>query len=138
MRVRSPRNRLAGQLRRDRRGAALLGRARSRVAVAALVPRGEGVSHDLVEAVKRAEATLDDREEVLLVLDEPSIDDDFEGWAAWFDELKARRDELAAFTASLGVRALPTATKGVGWGDAPSRQAEAECATLHGQAGAGR
>ena len=36
----------------------------------------------------------------MYVLEEPSIEDDFDGWAAWFERLKACRDELQAIARS--------------------------------------
>ena len=77
---------------------------------------------------------------VLYVLEEPSLEDDFDGWSAWFDGVKAGRDRLLEAMGALGVRPRPAASKGLGWNEAaprPPRAEMADCLTLHGQRGGG-
>jgi len=80
-------------------------------------------------------------EEVALVyvLEEPSIDDDFDSWAAWYERMKGCRDELQAFMEPRFVPVLATATKGAGRDgrDEPSGSILEDCMTLHGQTGGG-
>ena len=74
-------------------------------------------------------------------MEEPSLDDDYEGWAAWYDAVKAHRDALADAMRARGIRTLPAATKGTGWHEAaPREEKKAEMAdplTLYGQKGGG-
>ena len=68
-------------------------------------------------------------EAVFLVLDEPSLEDDYEGWAAWYDGLKARNARLLELMAERGVRPVPAASKGVGWSEPSVKPPEMEIAT---------
>ena len=74
------------------------------------------------------------------VMEEPSLEDDYERWAAWYEGVKAHRDALLAVMADKGVRPLPAATKGTGWSEdtraTPPARTE-DPLTLHGQRGAG-
>jgi hypothetical protein len=89
-------------------------------------------------AIGFCEATLLEEEEaVCYILEEPSLEDDFERWAAWFDGVKAHRDQLETMMGELGVRTLPAAVKGTGWNEntkAPEPK-HADLLTLHGQRG---
>ena len=74
------------------------------------------------------------------MLEEPNLEDDYEKWAAWFEGIKAHRDELLRAMDAHGIRPLPPASKGTGWSEAtaPARPAElSDCLTLHGQRGGG-
>lgn len=96
--------------------------------VEALLALGFGETEDLGEEPA-----------VVYVMEEPSLEDDYEGWADWFDGVKRDRDTLLAVMHARAIRPLPPATKGIGWNDAaPQRPAEmSECLTLHGQRGGG-
>ena len=76
---------------------------------------------------------------IVYVMEEPSLEDDYEGWAAWYDGVKRDRDALLEAMTARSIRPLPPATKGVGWseGAQPQRAEMAECLTLHGQRGGG-
>jgi len=69
------------------------------------------------------------------VLEEPALELDLDAWSAWFDALKAKRDVLGAVMAELGVRPLPPAALGGGWGEAaPPPPAPLDGPmTMHGQ-----
>ena len=87
--------------------------------------------------------SLDDEEAIFYVMEEPSLEDDYERWALWYDGLKAARDELLRRMEGLGVRAVAPASKGTGWseataGEEPARHAQPMGGlTLHGQRGGG-
>ena len=49
------------------------------------------------------------------MLEEPSLEDYLERWGAWYERIKAQRDALAERLRAAGVRALPAATRGIGW-----------------------
>ena len=74
-------------------------------------------------------------DELCLVLEEPALELDLDAWSAWFDALKAKRDVLGAVMAELGVRPLPPAALGGGWGEAaPPPPAPLDGPmTMHGQ-----
>ena len=76
---------------------------------------------------------------MLLVLEEPSLEEDVDAWSCWYDTIKRSRDELAARMEAAGIRTLPAATKGTGWSEdkpAPPPPCE-EVLTLHGQGSGG-
>ena len=102
-----------------------------------------GVEALLAMGFVESESLESDEAALFLVLEEPSIDEDYEGWASWFDAIKASREQLQALMDELGVRALPPAAKGTGWSEAtkpaePSAAGQmSDCLTLHGQRGGG-
>ena len=74
------------------------------------------------------------------MLEEPSLEDDYEAWATWYGGIKAHRERLEERLQALGVRALPAAAKGSGWTEdtaAPAPARPSDCMTLHGQRGGG-
>ena len=85
--------------------------------------------------------SLGDEEAIFYVMDEPSLEDDYEGWAAWYDGLKASQEALLAIMATLNVRPVPPASKGTGWDQVsatPKPPDMTDCLTLtreHGGAG---
>ena len=84
--------------------------------------------------------SLEEAEEITYVMEEPSIDDEYEQWASWYDGVKAHRDALLERMDALGVRPLPAATKGLGWDEAAPQAPRAQLEgpiTLHGQRGGG-
>lgn len=63
------------------------------------------------------------------------LEADLDAWSCWFEVLKDKRDAIGAVMAARGVRPLPPAALGGGWGDAspaPSGPSE-EPVTIHGQ-----
>jgi hypothetical protein len=76
---------------------------------------------------------------IFYVLEEPSLENDYEGWAAWYDAVKSYRDELLTRMEARGVRAVPAASKGTGWNEAtpPPPLNSPDVLTLHGQRGGG-
>ena len=73
-------------------------------------------------------------DELCLILEEPNLEDDFDAWSAWFEALKQGKEELGRFMQGLGVRPLPPAVLGGGWGDpTPKPVAVDDCAVVHGQ-----
>ena len=82
--------------------------------------------------------SLDDEEGVFYVLEEPSVDDDFEAWSGWYESVKGCRDLLLTTMEARGVRPLPALAKGSGWMEKPPPPpAVPEVLTLHGQRGGG-
>ena len=98
-----------------------------------------GVEALLAIGFVERESLESDEVALTLVMDEPSLEEDFDGWGCWFEGIKASRDALLERMQALGVRALPAAVKGTGWNEAtPARPVEqSECLTLHGQRGGG-
>ena len=47
---------------------------------------------------------------IFYVMEEPSLEDDYERWAAWYDGVKASRDVLLAALQARDIRPLPPAT----------------------------
>ena len=84
------------------------------------------------ESLENEEAAL------FYVLEEPSLEDDFDAWGAWYERIKAQRDALAERMGAAGVRTLPAATRGIGWSEktnAPPTPQQVGGMTLHGLSG---
>ena len=76
--------------------------------------------------------SLGDEDAIFYVMDEPSLEDDYEGWASWYDGLKAHQTTLLELMASLNVRPVPPASKGTGWNEMePAKPPDMmDCVTL--------
>ena len=87
--------------------------------------------------IEREDVEPDDPS-VYLILDEPELEADLDGWSRWYDALKTARDDVLAFMADAGIPPLPVAVKGgddvASWAERGPRD---ECEVLHGQAGGG-
>ena len=87
--------------------------------------------------------SLDDEGALFLLMEEPNLELDYDGWGRWYDGVKASRDALLGRMESLGVRPVPPASKGTGWSEATARSQPVRAAevvgglTLHGQRGGG-
>lgn len=85
--------------------------------------------------------SLEEEDALFFILEEPSLEHDPTSWADWYDGIKAGRDVIYAQMETLGVRALPVASKGTGWSEEvranPVRACQADILTLHGQKGGG-
>ena len=96
----------------------------------------EAAVDKLVRVYLDGVAPLGESEEAWLVMDEPSLELDFEKWSGWFDGLKQKQLEIRTFMESAGVPPLPVAVKGLGWGEAPTSGKDSgarhrDCAVLH-------
>ena len=99
-----------------------------------------GVEALLAMGFVESESLEAEEDAVFYVLEEPSLEDDYEGWAAWYETVKAHRDVLQLRMDAIGVRALPSAAKGTGWSESTKPAAPfqlGDCLTLHGQRGGG-
>jgi len=99
-----------------------------------------GIDSLLAVGFVERESLEEEADEPFLFMEEPSLEQDIDGWGRWFDGLKRCRDEVRESMDMFGITALPTAAKGLGWHESKERRSaeHSDCEVLHGQAGGGR
>ena len=76
--------------------------------------------------------SLDDEGALFLLMEEPNLELDYDGWGRWYDGVKASRDALLGRMESLGVRPVPPASKGTGWSEATAQPQPVRAAEVVG------